>query len=197
MSTDQSRFVPVNTTVLLQTLVEAVNEQVEQRRAVRELLVTPPALDADHALVGDNEPALDRGLRVSGYLARLVEVELFEPAQRVADWVPERIEPYRAETENTDEAIAALCGDLAKAEPIGKPDPDDPAAMSWQVPGPGGHVRHHLARRAIEELLRDREAPVEGDPADLKRAWIYGYLVRTCEEALEDADAEMPEAAGA
>ncbi len=192
MSADQSRFVPVNTTVLLQTLVEAVHEQVEERRAARELLATPPALEADHALIGDNDPALDRALRVSGYLARLVEVELFEPARETAAWVPERVAEHRARAENTEEAIAALCGELAMAEPIDKPSPDDPAAMSWRVPGPGGHVRHYLARRAIEELLRAREGPIDGEPAQLKRSWIYGYLVRTCEEALPEESPPAP-----
>jgi hypothetical protein len=184
MSADQSRYVPVNTSVLLQTLVQAVNEQVQERLAARALLVTPPALQADQALIGDNDPALDRGLRASGYLARVVEVELFEPAQAVADWVAERVKQHHTRTGDLDEAIAALCGELARAEPIDKPRPDDPTAMSWQVPGPGGHVRHHLARRAIEELLRGREDPIEGEPADLKRAWMYGFFVRTCEEAL-------------
>ena len=197
MSTDRSRFVPVNTTVLLQTLVEAVHEQVEERRSTRELIATPPALEADHDLIGDNEPALDRGLRVCGYLARLVEVELFEPARQPADWPAERVQAYLADDASIDDAVAALCGDLAMAEPIDKPSPDDPAAMSWQVPGPGGHVRHYLARRAIEEFLRNREDPIQGDPADLKRAWIYGYLVRTCEEALADESESSPEPAGA
>lgn len=192
MSADQSRFVPVNTTVLLQTLVEAVNEQVEERRAARALLVTPPALEAEHDLIGDNDPALDRALRVSGYLARMVEVDLFEPARRTAAWVPEKVAPHYTRTNDMQEAVAALCGELAVAEPIGKPDPDDPAAMSWQIPGPGGHVRHFLARRSIEELLRGREDPIEGDPADLKRSWIYGFFVRTCEEALPDENALEP-----
>mgnify|MGYP006191523879 FL=1 len=49
MPTDPGRYVPVNTSVLLQTLVEAVHEQVEERRATRALIQTPPALDADHA----------------------------------------------------------------------------------------------------------------------------------------------------
>ncbi len=186
MSTDHGRYVPVNTTVLLQTLVEAVHEQVQERLAARALLATPSALDADQALIGDNDPALDRNLRVSGYLARLVEVELFEPAQGVAEWVPDRVRAHTEDTEDVDQAVAVLCGELARAEPIGKPSPDDPAAMSWQVPGPGGHVRHFLARRAIEEVLRGRENPIEGDPADLKRAWMYGFFVRTCEEALAD-----------
>lgn len=187
MPTDPGRYVPVNTSVLLQTLVEAVNEQVEERRATRELIRTPAALDADHNLVGDNDPALERDLRVCGYLARVVEVDLFEPAREHAEWVPERVAAAGADAADQDEAIAALCGALARAEPIDKPSPDDPQAMSWQVPGPGGHVRHHVARRAIEEVLRTREEPVEGDPADLKRAWMYGFFVRTCEEALTPA----------
>lgn len=190
MSTDQSRFVPVNTNVLLQTLVEAVNEQVQERRATRALIETPPALDAEASLIGDNEPALDRSLRVCGYLARVLEVEMFEPAQRVADWVCDSIEPHLARAEDTDEAMAALCAELARAEPIGKPDPDDPAAMSWRVPGPGGHVRHYVARRAIEECLRGRDTPIEGEPEDLKRSWMYGFFVRTCEEALADEEAD-------
>ena len=192
MTADRSRYVPVNTTVLLQTLVEAVNEQVQERRAARALLATPPALQADQALIGDNDPALDRALRVCGYLARLVEVERFEPAQAVADWVSDHIEPFYARAQDEDEAIAALCGELARAEPIEKPDPDDAAAMSWRVPGPGGHVRHYVARRAIEELLRDRADPIEGEPADLKRSWMYGFFVRTCQEALADDAAREP-----
>jgi hypothetical protein len=196
MSTGPGRYVPVNTSVLLQTLVEAVNEQVEERLAVRELIVTPPALQAEHALIGDNDPALDRALRVRGYLARIVEVDMFEPARSHADWVADQIAAALARAGTQDEAIAVVCGELAQAEPIDKPDPDDPAAMSWHVPGPGGHVRHFVARRAIEELLREREEPVEGEPADLKRAWMYGFFVRVCEEALP-GDEQAPASTGA
>lgn len=196
MSTDPGRYVPVNTTVLLQTLVEAVNEQVQERLAARALIAKPPALDADdQALVGENERSLDLDLRLSGYLARLVEVELFEPARAPAGWVPERIREAYARTHDLAEAVAEVCAALAAAEPVDKPSPDDPDAMSWQVPGPGGHVRHYLARRAIEELLRPREEPIDGDPAALKRAWMYGFFVRTCEEALPDEAALRPEEA--
>jgi hypothetical protein len=195
MSSDPSQYVPVNTTVLLQTLVEAVNEQVQERLVRRELLQTPDALQSDEfGFVGDNEPALDRALRVAGYLARVLEVEMFEPARAVATWAPERVASHHANAETVDEAIASLCGELARAEPIDKPSPDDPDAMSWQVPGPGGHVRHFVARRAIEEALRDRETPVAGDPADLKRSWMYGFFVRTCEEALAETRLEPREA---
>ena len=83
-------------------------------------------------------------------------------------------------------ALTATCADLARAEPIDKPHPDDPAAATWRVPGPGGHVRHYLARRVIEEDLQaeSRSRPFEGDPAELKAAWTYGFLLRACEEAL-------------
>jgi hypothetical protein len=70
------------------------------------------------------------------------------------------------------------------SEPLGKPSPDDEAAMSWRVPGPGGHVRHFLARRTIEEYLREADAAVVEDPAELKRPWLYGFFVAACEEAL-------------
>lgn len=43
---------------------------------------------------------------------------------------------------------------FARAEPLGKPSPDEEAAMSWRVPGPGGHVRHFLVR-----------------------PWLYGFYV--------------------
>lgn len=195
MPTDQSRYVPVNTSLLLQTLVEAVNEQVQERLAAAAVTAIPDALAAaGQPLAGDNEPALDHGLRLSGYLARVVEVEIFEPARGIADWAPEMLRERHEQTGDWSRAIASICTELALAEPICKPDPDDPQAMSWRVPGPGGHVRHHVARRAIGELLRDREEPVEGDPADLKRPWMYGFFVRTCEEALPAETAARPDA---
>lgn len=187
MTTDPSSYVPVNTTVLLQTLVEAVHGQVEERRPTGWFAVIPAALDnPDQPLSGDNEPKLDRELRMSGYLARIVEVEKFEPAQRPAEWVPAMLKERYERSGDFDTAVALLCGELARAEPVQKPDPDDPDAMSWRVPGPGGHVRHYLARRAIDELLRGRAEPIEGDPADLKRPWMYGFFVRTCTEAVPD-----------
>lgn len=193
MTTDRSRYVPVNTSVLLQTLVEAVHEQVQERRAGAPEAIPPLLQDADQSLAGDNDPALDRDLRLAGYLARVVEVELFEPARRAADWVPDMVRERYERTGDWGEAVAAVCGDLARAEPVEKPSPDDPDAMSWQVPGPGGHVRHYLARRTIDELLRRREEPIEGDPADLKRPWMYGFFVRTCEEALPSEAALQPD----
>jgi hypothetical protein len=65
---------------------------------------------------------------------------------------------------------------FARAEPLGKPSPDEEAAMSWRVPGPGGHVRHFLVQCTIEDYLRDVKGPVE-DSAELKRPWLYGFYV--------------------
>ena len=50
--------------------------------------------------------------------------------------------------------------------------------------GPGGHVRHFVARRTIEELLQGRDTAFDGDPADLKTPWVYGYFLRACQEVL-------------
>lgn len=187
---DQSGYVPVNTAVLLQTLVEAVHEQIVERREAGAPEDAPAALvGAGGSLAGDDEPELDRELRIAGYLGRVAEVDMFEPARRPADWVPERVAQARERAADVSAAVAELCLELANAEPVDKPDPDDPAAASWQVPGPGGHVRHYVARRSIEHHLRDRERPITGDPAELKRAWLYGFFVRTCEEALPEPDA--------
>ncbi len=94
-------------------------------------------------------------------------------------------------TASWDEAVADACTELALSEPLGKPSPDDEAAMTWRIPGPGGHVRHFLARRTIEEYLGDIAWPAADDPAELKRPWLYGFFVRACEEALPP-DAEEP-----
>jgi hypothetical protein len=183
MNSERSGFVPVDTGLVLQTLVERMFGLVEGRRG--DALPEPVAdvLAAVDLRVAAGHPKLEPDLRQAGYLARVVEVELFEPAQRPAEWIPPMLTDRFASTATWDEAVASACADLARAEPLGKPDPDDESAMSWQVPGPGGHVRHYLARRTIEEYLGDADAPVE-DPAELKRAWLYGFFVRSCEEAL-------------
>ena len=187
MTSEPGGLVPVDTGLVLQTLVEAIFAAVEKRRDDR----LPGAIAAvlenrDQALAGDNDPELDNGLRRAGYLARVAEAELFEPARRPADWIPDALTDAFARAGSWEKAIAETCGDIARSEPLGKPSPDDALAMSWRVPGPGGHVRHFLARREIEEHLRELEEPVDGDPAELKRPWLYGFFVRACEEALPE-----------
>ncbi len=184
MSTEGSGFVPVDTGLVLQTLVERMLGLVEGRRdeGPPEPVIGAVLAAADLRLAG-SYPQLDPDLRHAGYLARVVEAELFEPARRSADWIPQMLTDCFASTASWDQAVAALCAELARSEPLGKPSPDDQVAMSWRVPGPGGHVRHYLARRTIEEYLSGAMAPVE-DPAELKRPWLYGFFVRACEEAL-------------
>lgn len=188
MTGDEGGLVPVDTGLVLQTLVEKVFAHVQERRS--EPLGGPIGAvlrTEEQRLAADNDPALEDGLRHAGYLARVVEVELFEPAQSSADWIEGALREHTAGGGGWAAAITRLCGDIARSEPLGRPRPDDELAMSWRVPGPGGHVRHYLARRTIEEDLRELTEPVVGDPAELKRPWLYGFFVRACEEVLPAA----------
>ena len=186
MSVDRSNLFPVKTNVILDTLVERVHDLVEDRLLTEPPEQILPVLDSrEQLVVATKYPAVDRGLRRAGYFTRVIEVEIFEPAQKVADWAPELLEERFAKTSDWGQAIVSICTEIAKAEPIDKPDVDDENAWSWRVPGPGGHVRHFLARRSIgSHLQRDPEQGPVDDPAELKQPWIYGFFVRTCEEAL-------------
>ncbi len=193
MTDDRENMVPVQTAVVLDTLVDAMFKEVEKRAADGAPKGATAALDDfDQVLAGANEFALDRALRHAGYLARCVEVDFFEPARRSADWAEDAVTERYEATGSWPAALAAVCAELALAETVERPSPTDPDAMSWRVPGPGGHVRHFLARRAIEELLQERDKPVRGEPAELKRPWLYGFFVRACEEALPEGT--LPEA---
>ena len=110
---------------------------------------------------------LDDPMAVLGYCARLAEAELFEPAGSPTPGLAEQLGGRSAEE---------LAGELADAEPTGRPDPSD-GAPSWNVPGPGGHVRHYVAMQA-----HAKRSP-GSDPAGSKRAFMYGFFLRCCEEA--------------
>ena len=191
MNDERSGFVPVDTGLVLQTLVEQMSGRVEGRRANGPPEPIAAVLASTDLPVVGNDAKLEADLRHAGYLARVVEVEMFEPAQRPAEWLGGMVTQRFVSTASWDEAVAGTCAQLARSEPLGKPDPEDEAAMSWKVPGPGGHVRHYLARRTIEEYLGASEAtgPVVEDPAELKRPWLYGFFVRACEEALPEGAA--------
>lgn len=131
-------------------------------------------------------------LALLGYLGRLAEVELFPHAAAPIDWLAERLgklEPTAA-AQPPWSGVAALCGELATEEPDGRPDPGEGASPSWRIPGPGGHVRHYLAvGAAAERGPKDRD----GNPrlpegvyeiGELKRCWLYGFLMRCCEESV-------------
>ena len=185
MAQERPGLLAVDTGLVIQTLVERVVDRVEARRDEDSPEAIAAVLDAmDAELAGGEDPSLIAGLRHAGYLCRVVEVEFFEPADNTADWIPDMLRERFARTTSWPEAVAGTCSDLARSEPLGKPSPDDEAAMSWRVPGPGGHVRHYVARRTIEEHLRGWESPTVGEPAELKRPWMYGFFVRACEEAL-------------
>jgi hypothetical protein len=106
----------------------------------------------------------DREIARVGYLTRVAETERFAPAREPMQWLSELL---------ADSDPATVAAELAAAEPTGKPAPSDPDAVTWRVPGPGGHVRYFLAARWSE-----------GDD-DSRRAWLYGFFLRCCEEASE------------
>ncbi len=192
MSKPHPGTIAVDSGLVGKTLVEAIFTKVQERSAPTPPDPAGPALDdACIAFADNDEAALEMRLRRAGYLARVVEAELFEPARQTAVWLTPRLQEQFAVTGDWSAAIGSTCAQLARAEPVGKPHPDDPDAATWRVPGPGGHVRHFLARRTIEELLQGRDRPITGDPADLKLPWVYGFFVRACEEALPD-DASAP-----
>lgn len=186
--------VAVDSGLIAQTLVEAVFARVQQLDAPAPSEPVGPALDGAHqAFVSKDEAPVEQQMRQAGYLARVVEAELFDPAKKPADWLEPLLRGRLGEAGEWTVALAETCGDLARAEPVGRPAPDDPAATTWRVPGPGGHVRHYLARRTIEDFLQGRDRPFDGDPADLKIPWVYGFLLRACEEVLPADELLAPE----
>lgn len=185
MTNARKDVIAVDSGLVGKTLVEAVFTRVQKRPAPRPDDPVGAALDdPDIGLAAKDEGRLEMQLRRAGYLARSVEVEMFEPAQTPATWLVGRVQEHLAQAGDMAAALTAACAELARAEPVAKPHPDDPAAATWRVPGPGGHVRHFLARRTIEEFLQGRDRPVSGDPADLKIPWVYGFFIGACEEVL-------------
>lgn len=188
MTKPRPGLVAVDAGLVGQTLVEAVYARVQDLPPPEPAGPAGEALDdLDLAFAAADEGRLEMRMRRAGYLARVVEAELFDPAKQRATWIGALARERCAAAGDGDwaAAITATCAELARAEPVAKPHPDDPAAATWRVPGPGGHVRHYVARRTIEEQLQGRDRPLDGEPADLKIPWAYGFFVRACEEALE------------
>ena len=197
MADEPSGLFQVDSALVRDTIVEGIHEKVEARRREGPPEHILPVLEADAGLeTGCQDAKLDKGLRHAGYLTRVVEVEMFEPARRSAEWIPEMLNERLADDGDWARAVTEACTDLANSEPLGKPSPDDERARTWRIPGPGGHVRHYASSRAIgEELGRVNVIAEIGDPSELKRLWLYGFFVRACEEALPpDAEALPPEA---
>jgi hypothetical protein len=142
----------------------SVDSRLVKDVLVRELLRRAEAYERRGA--GEGLAGAGSGLARLGYCLRLAEAELFEPARAPMPGLAERMESEGAED---------ISRELAEAEPPGRPDPGDYG--SWQVPGPGGHVRHYVAMLAAES-----RAP-EDDHARSKREFMYGFFLRCCEEA--------------
>lgn len=151
------------------------------------------ALEADLDLPVCDGGALDVRLRRIGYLTRLQEAELFDPAREPMEGLADELTRRLAERDDWPAAASALSAKLASEEPLPKPNPDDDSATSWKVPGPGGHVRHYVVAAAIADGLSGDMNGQGGlprgidDAAELKRCWMYGFLIRCCEEALAPA----------
>lgn len=131
------------------------------------------------------EPECSAIVARAGYLARVVERELFEPARAPMPGLAENLRKRLEEGSPWQEASTAVARELASGEPLERPAPDDPVAVSWRVPGPGGHVRHYVAQCLIAERLPIGHCrPTdEAGQAALKRDFMYGFMLRCCEEA--------------
>jgi hypothetical protein len=56
--------------------------------------------------------------------------------------------------------------------------------MTWRIPGPGGHVRHYVALAAIDWLARTAMSADDASAAaQLKRCWLFGFFLRSCDDA--------------
>jgi hypothetical protein len=160
-------LISVRTEVVLDTLVGSLAEAVAARIDEPLDAVVEEALRATRA-----EGRLAR----RGYLARAAETERFERAREPMPWLTEAFARTRAGGMPWPAATAQLAVSLAAGEPSERPDPDDGRAVSWRVPGPGGHVRHYLALHAAGEERR-------AAGAESKRGWLAGFLVHCIREA--------------
>lgn len=156
---DQRRLMSVRSEVVRETIVNTICERARARVG-----------DPLHPLVTAALEAAERvDLARAGYHTRVVETELFEPARRPLPGLAEELSG--AADDRWAETVADVAGGLADREPSARPEPDDPDAVTWRVPGPGGHVRHLVA----VELAGPAGA-------DGRRDVTYGLLVRCCAE---------------
>ena len=168
-------LISVRTEVVMDTLIGSLATAVSAR-------IGQPLDDGVAAALAAT--GAEATLARAGWHARAVELERFEPAQAPMPWLVELVRAACAAGEPWSAATAAVALELAGREPGQRPDPGDADAVSWRVPGPGGHVRHYLALDAARE-----HAP--GTPPDqAKRSWLAGFLVHCCGEARLSAAAD-------
>jgi hypothetical protein len=163
---------------------ELVLEQLVSRALGRALQLRREELDPEAESVLNEAPEPQELARL-GYASRIAETEMFGPARKPMPWLAEMLAERTAVGGSPLEAITDVCRELSSEEPDQKPDPGE---GSWRVPGPGGHVRHYLARAAADELQHGRG---NGEPAitrelsagEAKRCFLFGFYARCCEEA--------------
>ena len=164
----ERRLMSVQSELVRMTMVETIRERALAR--VGEQLPQPVA----EVLGSARRPDLAR----AGYFTRVIETELFAPAREPAAWIAEELRALANAKSPGPGAVAELAARLAEREPSERPDPENADAVTWRIPGPGGHVRHYVALALIGH---------DGDPA-LKRDVVYGFVVRCCEETIADSD---------
>ena len=155
------RLMSVRSELVRETVVETICDLALAR------VETPLPAAVASALDAAEHPQLAR----AGYFARVCETELFEPARHTTPELSELLRDAVREGSPWSEAVSELAAGLAGREPLERPEPDDPDAFSWRVPGPGGHVRHYVALRMAD--LHDLAS---------KRDVMHGFVVRCCEE---------------
>src|SRR3954454_22997917 len=172
------QHITVRTDVVRAVLVEDVWREVEQRmedplaEAVTDALADTLATVLPSQTAPVSASVAAARVARAGYLARVIECERFARAREPAD------ELASVALGSWPDGAVELSAELARAEPAERPRPDDPPAMTWRIPGPGGHVRHYLALAAVEA-----ERPVLGlSETDLKGCWLFGFFLRACEE---------------
>lgn len=167
-------LISVRTDVVMDVLVGSMAEEVAGRMGS-----SPPSVAPARAGWADatDDPAAARAASAvaqgaaadvaeAGWLARAVELERF----------PKAHEPIPAQLGQLVDRAA----ELARAEPLSRPEPDDENSVTWRIPGPGGHVRHYLALRAIADLAGAppvAEALGLPDRSSLKRCWVFGFVL--------------------
>jgi hypothetical protein len=181
---------PVQVEVIKEILVDRILSDALDRYPGDPSAPVERALEAELDLPVWDGGALDLRMRRIGYLSRIVEAEMFDPAREPMEGLAEDLSERLAETGEWSAAASALSAELAREEPLPKPTPTDEGATSWKVPGPGGHVRHYVVAAAIADSLSGDADGRAGlpeeveDAGELKRSWMYGFLVRCCEQAL-------------
>lgn len=182
---------PVHPEVVKEMLVTRILEQVLAREPATPAPPVRRALVAELGLPACDGGPVDLRLRGIGYLARAAEAEMFDPARQPLEGLAETLRERIASGRDWPSAAIAISCRFAEAEPLPIPKPGDDHAVSWKVPGPGGHVRHYVVAAAIAEVLSASASISEHvlpsgitDAGELKRCWTYGFIVCCCEEAL-------------